>query len=103
VRRRKRYLILVSAPLFSDRLGRRPLHARLYLDEINQIADIGQALAFRTREPNLESLFDRNHDSDMIETIPTVDIRCDGFRRDLETIFVEYIAQNISNLKQDFI
>jgi len=39
MRRRKRDLILVSAPVFSDRLGRRPLHARLYLDEINQIAD----------------------------------------------------------------
>jgi hypothetical protein len=88
---------------FRDHLSRSSLHASLYLDEINQIADIGQALAFRTREPNLESLFDRNHDSDMIEAVPPVDIRCDGFRRDLKTIFVKHIAQNVPNLKQDFI
>jgi hypothetical protein len=39
---------LASAPVFSDRLGRCPLHTSLHLDEINQIANIGEALAFRT-------------------------------------------------------
>jgi hypothetical protein len=80
---------------FPDRLG---LSAELFVDQLHEVPDLGQAFEFGVLELDAEFTLHGDHEADMAEAIPFLDILGGGVFVDLDVLDIKGVFHDVGKL-----
>src|SRR5471032_1192180 len=75
----------------------------LATDQLDQFADVLQALDLGGLELDLEAHFARDDDVDVIQRIPFVEVFGGTVHRQIDIVVVEYVAEDVDQFAQDLV